>query len=199
MGLMSFHRSNITVKQSAEEIEAFDTIYQDYPNRPFLSPHRDLKKWLDTVETDRQYIVPKKMMETFNDGLFPGDIILLWRVGFNTLHTDSILPQYFEYHYGIDGYERLDVLEKRTFIRRLNPDENLSWHTLPQLKSILKKHQIKSYSKLNKQEMIAKIIKLIPKKEYAQELSICGYKLTAKGEEALKEHNDIVEKHPKKG
>lgn len=137
-------------------------------------------------------------MKRLSNGLLPGDIILLWRVSFDTLSDQSILPQYFEYDYGIDGYTHLEHLLENQFIRQLSPYENLLWHSKTQLKQLAKQKVSKGLSQLNKDELIHTIKINFTEAELAPKLTITGYQLTIKGEQALADNQAIIDKHPKK-
>jgi len=70
-------------------------------------------------------LVPKWVLEMLDEvELFggrvfevtAGDIILLWRVGFDTFTTQSWFPKYFEYTYGIDAAFDLRMLVEAGFV-----------------------------------------------------------------------------------
>ena len=58
----------------------FDTIYKDYPVKPYISPYRDM---------EARKPVPKRNMELLEDNLLAGDIILIWRINFGTFTTET--------------------------------------------------------------------------------------------------------------
>ncbi|MCZ0716886.1 hypothetical protein [Aerococcus kribbianus] len=198
MALMDFHQSNIEFDHSQADLKAYKEIYADYEEIPYLSKHRDLPLWLETVAEERQYIVSKSQMVRFSDGLLPGHIILLWRVGFNTLSNQSILPLYFEYNYGINPYLELDHLLADNYVAKLSVHENLDWHKASQLKQLLKEKKVKGLSKAKKADLVALAKAHFTDAELDEKLTICGFRLTDKGKSALKAHQDVVDKHPKK-
>ena len=58
----------------------FDTIYKDYPVKPYISTNRDM---------EAPKPVPKRKMELLEDNLLAGDIMLLWRIQFGTFTTKT--------------------------------------------------------------------------------------------------------------
>ena len=58
----------------------FNTIYKDYPVKPYISPNSDM---------EAPKPVPKRNMELLEDNLLAGDIILIWRINFGTFTTET--------------------------------------------------------------------------------------------------------------
>ena len=58
----------------------FNTIYKDYPVKPYISPNSDM---------EAPKPVPKRKMELLEDNLLADDITLLWRVQFGTFTTET--------------------------------------------------------------------------------------------------------------
>lgn len=90
-----------------------------------ISAERDLASWLAEVELSSAKAVPKWTLEVLEKielsggrvfEVTAGDIILLWRVGFDTFTTQSWFPQYFEYTYGIDAAFDLRMLVEAGFV-----------------------------------------------------------------------------------
>lgn len=65
-------------------ITTLETIYKDYPVKPYISPNRDVEAWLLNPKP-----VPKLNMELLENNLLAGDIILIWRINFGTFTTFS--------------------------------------------------------------------------------------------------------------
>ena len=82
-------------------------MYNDYEVKPYISPERDLATWLLEAKP-----VPKRNMVRLEEGLLPGDIILLWRINFGTFETTTPYSKYFEYIYGINGPEHMEQLRQ---------------------------------------------------------------------------------------
>ena len=47
--------------------------------------------------------IPARNLVKFDNGLLPGDIILLWRINFGTFTNESHFHKYFSQDYGIDA------------------------------------------------------------------------------------------------
>ena len=58
----------------------FNTIYKDYPVKPYISPNSDM---------EAPKPVPKRNMELLEDNLLADDIILIWRINFGTFTTET--------------------------------------------------------------------------------------------------------------
>lgn len=173
-------------------------LYKDHAETPYINPERKLKEWLDDLAIGKAYFVPKRQMERFPNGLLPEDLILLWRISLGAFTTDSWFPKYFEYDYGIDATKSLNILIERGFARKMSASESLTYQTVSQLKHLLKQRGIKGYSKLKKDELIQLVKEQIDKESLENSISLRGYILTPKGEQALKDYPEPVERHPKK-
>lgn len=198
MGLMDFHKKEIEVPQTEAQLAKARAYYQDYPEMPFISKHRDLTLWLKKVAVDGSYLVPKRNMERLAGDVLPGDIIVLWRVQFGTLTNESIMPQYFEYNYGIDAYQALADLIAKGHVRVQNSYENLELHPATALKAILKAKNIKVPTGTKKAGLVDLVKANFSEAELEQHLHVKGYQITKSGEQLLKTHTQIVDKHPKK-
>ncbi|MFV0413838.1 MAG: hypothetical protein ACK5L3_11335 [Oscillospiraceae bacterium] len=85
-------------------------VYKAYPEQPYISPERDLAAWAANPNSFPYGIVEKKQMQRLPEGVLPGDIVMLWRVHFGNFTTDSSIPQYFEYRYGVNSAVCLQTL-----------------------------------------------------------------------------------------
>ena len=65
-------------------------------------------------------------------------------------------------------------------------------------KSILKKKGVTGLSNMKAAELNQALHDHFSEKELANCFSIRGYKLTPKGEQTLKDHQAIIDRHPKK-
>ena len=65
-------------------------------------------------------------------------------------------------------------------------------------KNILKSKGITGLSKMKAADMDQALHDNFSEEELASHFSIRGYKLTPKGEQALKDHQAIIDRHPKK-
>lgn len=168
-------------------------IYKDYDNLPYVSSKRDIDTWLKNPKP-----VPKKNMLSLEDGLFAGDIILLWRINFGTFTTESTFPKYFEYTYGIDAQKNLEGLVKKEYAVVESAFNSLDHINSTQKKSILKEKGIKGLSKMKAADLDVALFENFSEEELADKFAVRGYKLTKKGEDTLEKYEDVVARHPKK-
>ena len=168
-------------------------LYKDYPNQPYISPDRDLAKWEEYPETFPYSKVEIKQMETVEDDLLPGDIIMLWRISLNTFTNETEFPNYFEYKYGINGDESLQKLFDKGYARVCSASESLESVSMVVLKRIFKHRKLSTTGK--KQDLIQRALGNIPEEELAKEFNLRIYRITHEGNALLDKHFDIVKKH----
>ncbi|WP_218957787.1 hypothetical protein [Facklamia lactis] len=185
------------LKASNDVIQAVQHLYRDHEEFPYISPDRNIEKWLEGVQLSTEKIVPKRNMIRTKEGLLPGHIILLWRVSHGNYTVGHSITKYFEYDYGIDGHD-IDWLVEEGYVRILTPKESLIYVTSPILKQFLKETNIKGFSKMKKEELIEAVREIYTEEELELKFDQRGYILTSKGEEALKNNQAIIDKHPKK-
>ena len=176
-----------------------ETLYKDYPIKPYISPERDIKKWLSDVQLGTEKIVPKRNMIMLENKLLPGDIILLWRIGFGTFTSESVFPKYFEYTYGICGQVHLDMLIKQGYVIKHATLDSLQHVNGSTLRSLLKLKNVSKLSVKTKAELEQLIQQHYTESQFKNYINICGYQLTLKGQQALQQGQSVVDKHPKKG
>ena len=172
---------------------AIEKIYKDHPVKPFISPERDLNAWILNPKP-----VPKRNMELLEDNLLAGDIILLWRINFGTFTTESWFPKYFEYTYGIDAPKHLKTLVEKGYALVETSFDSLDHLNSTMKKNILKSKGITGLSKMRAADLDQALHDHFSEEELASLFSIRGYKLSPKGEQALKYHQAIIDRHPKK-
>ena len=165
---------------------SLENIYKDHQVKPYISPDRDIEAWLLNPKP-----VPKRNMELLEDKLLAGDIILLWRIQFGTFTTETWFPKYFEYTYDIDAPKHLETLVETAF-------DSLDHLNSTMKKNILKKKGVTGLSKMKAADLDQALHDHFSEEELASHFSIRGYKLTPKGEQALKDHQAIIDRHPKK-
>ncbi|HFR3771695.1 TPA: hypothetical protein ACHVGM_002183, partial [Streptococcus suis] len=68
-----------------------EEMYKDHEVKPYISPERDLGQWLLEPKP-----VPKRNMVRLEEGILPGDIILLWRISLGSFETTTPYSKYFE-------------------------------------------------------------------------------------------------------
>ncbi|GGE31593.1 hypothetical protein [Streptococcus himalayensis] len=168
-------------------------LYKDHASMPYIAPDRDLATWLLDAKP-----VPKRNMEPLADGLLAGDIILLWRIQFDTFTTDSVFPKYFEYTYGIYAPKHLADLVANGYAVVETAFDSLDHLNATMKKSILKTKGVTGLSKMKAADLDAALKEHFSEEDLAATFSIRGYKLTAKGENALAENQDVIDRHPKK-
>src|SRR5690625_1250243 len=96
MNTTNIEKQNSHLDLKDEKVQEVFSLYEDYPEVPYLSPTRDLDKWLRAVKIGSEKLVPKRNMVRFEEDILPGHLILLWRIQFGTFTTESVFPKYFE-------------------------------------------------------------------------------------------------------
>lgn len=173
--------------------EKVKQIYQNYETFPYISPDRDLEEWLRKGNP-----VPKRNMENLGQDLLAGDIILLWRVSFDTFHNQSIFPKYFEYSYGIEAKGHLDKLLEKGYVLEESALDSLDLLSAKEKKEILKELGLKGLSKMKVADLDQALKKELDEEQLSQTFSIRSYKLTEKGAEVLAQNQAVVDRHPQK-
>lgn len=146
-----------------EQVAAVEQLYRSHRNLPYISPERDLAAWLEEVELSSSKAVPKWALEPvanielYSGYLFEvtaGDIILLWRVGFDTFTTQSWFPKYFEYTYGIDAAFDLRMLVEAGLVEVESAAESLDLVTAPALRKAIKDAGVNGLSSAKKADLM---------------------------------------------
>lgn len=165
-------------------------MYEDYTIKPYISPDRDPNEVVKPV--------PKRNMEPLADGLLAGDIILLWRINFGTFTNETWYPKYFEYTYGIDGPSHLTQLVENGYAYEESAFSSLDHLNSSQKKAILKELGVKGLSKMKAADLDEALANSLSEEELGQYFTVRGIALTRKGEEALANLQEIIDRHPKK-
>lgn len=173
-------------------------LYKKHEEIPYIAAERDLSIFLKKIQLGTESLVPKRNMIRTPEGLLPGDIILIWRIALGTYTTESWTPKYFEYDYGIHCEGSLDMLLDQGYARKYTATESLVHVPATVLKSILKSEVIKGYSKLNKEQLMDVVSQSISEDRLAELIDIRGYELTDKGQAALDNNPEVIDRHPKK-
>ena len=137
-------------------------------------------------------------MEPLADGLLAGDIILLWRINFGTFTNETWYPKYFEYTYGIDGPSHLTQLLENGYAYEESAFASIDHLNSSQKKVILKELGVKGLSKMKAADLDEDLANSLSEEELGQYFMVRGIALARKGEEALANHQEIVNRHPKK-
>ncbi|MGO1433739.1 MAG: hypothetical protein ACTHVZ_08200 [Ruoffia tabacinasalis] len=189
---------NYPINGTEEEIKEVEKIYKDYPELPYISPERNLRKWFRDLDLTSETRVPLRNMQRTEEGLLPGDIILIWRISLGTFTNESVMPKYFEYDYGINAHQSLKDLIEHGYVVQESPYESMDHVTATLLKSLLKMKNVKGYSKLNKTGLVEEIKKHYSNKELDEHFDVRGMRLTDSGKKALENNQFVIDKHPTK-
>ncbi|MGL4382236.1 MAG: hypothetical protein ACRCTA_00790 [Bacilli bacterium] len=168
-------------------------VYQDYEIKPYIDENRDLEDWYENPDKYPYHIVSKKDLLPTSENLLPGDIIILWRINFNNFTTDAIIPNYFEYRYGINFDDHLKQLISDDYVIKLNALQSLSVINVGVLKKILQTNQIKPVG--NKQALITQITSQLSEKQIQDLFTTRLYQLTPQGMTCLNNNQAIIKKH----
>lgn len=118
MGLFNFFSKSEKTIPSISKYTIYDRYYSDYPEKPYISDDRNVRKWLEKADMfPAQSLVPKAMMVRYSDGLLPGHVYMLYWLN---KYNNKKVPAYFEYEYGIDFEAEKDYLLKNGYINELN-------------------------------------------------------------------------------
>ncbi|MCP1638326.1 hypothetical protein J2T50_000019 [Streptococcus gallinaceus] len=166
-------------------------MYEDYPVKPYISPERDLA-------TEEFKPVPKKNMELLEDDLLAGDIILLWRIAFDTFTNESWFPKYFEYTYGINAPKRLDMLLDKGYAQLETAFASLDHINATKKKKILKDRGVAGLSKMKAADLEQALKDNLSEDELGNCFTVRGILLTEKGQAAIDANPQVIDRHPKK-
>ena len=110
---------------------------------------------------------------------------------------ENVLLKYSN-SYGIDIPKHLDTLVEKGYAIIETAFDSLYHLNATMKKSIHKKKGVTGLSKMKATELNQALHDHFSEEELANRFSIRGYKLTPKGEQALKAHQVIIDLHPKK-
>lgn len=167
-------------------------IYKDYPEQPFISEKRDLEKWANDPKEFPYGVVERRQMVRTEEGLLPGDVVLLWRIHFGNFTTETWIPEYFEYRYGVDSEASAQLLLEKELVTLGNARDALSELNMHRLKKILKKYDLPVSGK--RQEILDRVHSLSDA-QLEEAVQIRRYQATELGEEVLSRHDDIIVRH----
>lgn len=170
-----------------------EEMYREHQVKPYISPERDLESWLLEAKP-----VPKRNMVRLEEGLLPGDIILLWRINFGTFETTTPYSKYFEYMYGINGPAHMEQLLADGYAHMESAFDSLDHITSTAKKNILKAEGVAGLSKMKAADLDLALREHLTEERLASYFSVRGYALTEKGRAALENHPEVIDKHPKK-
>lgn len=171
-----------------------DKVYNDYPEMPYISKDRDIQDWIENTHKYPYSKVEKKQMIRLEEGLLPGDVILLWRIGLNNFTNETHIPEYFEYRYGVDTNHSIQLLIDKGYVLIADIYDTLELISGTQLKGVLKKHGLKVSGK--KDDLMTRVTQEINKEELEKEITTRKYLITEDGQKVLEKYQDeIIKKH----
>ena len=110
---------------------------------------------------------------------------------------ENVLLKYSN-SYGIDIPKHLETLVEKGYAIVESAFDSLNHLNATMKKNILKKKGVAGLSKMKATDLNQVLHDHFSEEELANFFSIRSYKLTPKGEQALKDHQAIIDRHPKK-
>ena len=179
---------------TSEQVAAVECVYRNHRSLPYISPERNLAAWLEEVGVSSSKLVLKWVLEVLDEvelsggrvfEVTAGDIILLWRVGFDTFTTQSWFPKYFEYTYGIDAAFDLRMLVEAGFVEVESAADSLDLVTAPALRKALKDAGVSGLSGAKKAELMGLAREHFSPAQFEDTVPVRSYKLTTSGRALL--------------
>lgn len=168
-------------------------LYEDYPEHPYIAPTRDLEDWEAYPEKYPYSKVERVQMIRLEEGVLPGDIIMLWRIGFDNFTNDASIPNYFEYRYGVDSDVSIQTLIDKGYVYQEDAKGSLDLLSMPLLKRILDLKGLKKSG--NKRELLDRVLASFDAHELEHAFTLRRYRIQESGTLLLKKYNAIIQKH----
>ncbi len=168
-------------------------VYKDYPEQPYISPKRDLEAWENYPEKFPYSKVEKRQMQRLEEDLLPGDIIMLWRIGFDNFTNESTIPDYFEYRYGVEADESKQRLVDGEYMFVGSVMDSLELQNAPTLKRLLKEAGLPQSGK--KADLLKRVLAGIDEQTLAEKIPTRRYVITDTGRQLLEKYGDIILRH----
>ncbi|WZU02290.1 hypothetical protein MGH68_04570 [Erysipelothrix sp. D19-032] len=118
---------------------------------------------------------------------------MLWRIGLGTFNSQSMIPNYFEYKYGVDDDESLELLVRKGYAYKASARETLDTLSIPVLKRILTENQLDKKGK--KQDVLDRVRDNVSDEILEQSFTIRNYVITDEGRAIIKAYDAIIQKH----
>ncbi|MGX7150358.1 hypothetical protein [Enterococcus ureasiticus] len=191
MGLFDFfkHTEPKDVINLDEEVAKIVAIYETYPEFPAMSEDRNVDEWLESIAKGTSKIVPRESMIRNEDGLLPGEVIILdWVNGKDS--TTAIFPEFFEMELGIDPVETTNELLFADYLDILNDASVINSWTLFQLNEVLKENGL---TKCDTKEQAVQLLKKEFTTDYILNMVDPGiYILMDKGQKIVGKYADVI-------
>jgi hypothetical protein len=145
MGLFDFFKQEQPKESIDLDLETANVvaIYESYPEFPAMSADRNVDDWLKAIANGTATLVPKEHMIRNEDGLLPGEVLLL-----NWLNekeaTLKECPDFFELEFGIDPTAATDQLLVSDYLDILNDSSVIDFWSLSQLNEVLEENGLAS-------------------------------------------------------
>lgn len=179
-------KETIDLDKEAARIAA---IYETYPEFPVMSADRDVDAWLEEIANGSAKIVPREHMTRNEDGLLPGEVLLLdWVNEKDSTFTD--FPDFFEMDFGIDPAETTNQLLFSDYLDILNEPSVLEFWSLTQLNDVLEENGLTICS--DKKQAITKIKKEFSKDYITNMIDPGIYVLMEKGQKIVEKYTDFI-------
>lgn len=178
--------------------------------KKYYQPDEYYKDYVPTLSCDLNGNYGQRKIVTFEErkktstisrnGLYVAEILLLQYVSYGTYpHPKNGYPAFWWFEYGIRNVgAKLQSLEERGFIRMSTPLESVSSLTAPQIKEILKAHNLPLSGK--KDDLVQRIKENLTDNDVSDYISERKYALTDLGKNELSENEyvPIMHKSPDK-
>lgn len=135
--------------------------------------------------------IDKRLMEPLEEGLLPGEIILLDWSNHKSEHAN--IPAYFEYDYGLNADIDRHKLIRLGYLTDASPSESLESLRMPELKDILWSNGQKVSGR--KVDLIHRITEQIDENLYSSAIPIKSLVCTPTGDKLLKKYSHLVWAH----
>lgn len=185
MGIFSWIQKQLTTQRKAAINSDVKTI------QPYISPDRDMKKFEAQTQHFPSMRIDKRLMYPLEEGLLPGEIILLdWS---NHKSEDASIPAYFEYDYGLNATIDRHKLIRLGYLAVASPSESLKSLKVPELKDILRSNGQKVSGR--KLDLIRRITDNVDGNLYSDAITTSSLVSTPAGNKLLEKYSHLVWAH----